>query len=325
MNLSRRQFGIAATGSALALSGREAAADDFPTRPVTLIVPEAAGCPTDIVLRAMGEVAQKKLGQPVIIDCRAGGGGTVAPSVMAATAKPDGYTITQIPDSVYRMYLMQQTTYHPLDDFTYIISLSGYAYALIVPADSPFKTWQDVLDFARGNPGKLTVGTPGAGSSHHIGIGRIMKESGIKLVHVPFKGGAEVNTAVAGGHVMMGGSGTSAKPLAEGGKVRFIQIWTKKRLATLPNVPTLRECGYPFEIESPIGLAGPKGMDPKVVARLHDAFKAALDDPGVNDVLRKYELLVNYMSGDDYRGYVASQMQTELAVFKDIGLARAGL
>lgn len=152
-----------------------------------------------------------------------------------------------------------------------------------------------------------------------------MKEFGIKLVHVPFKGGAEVNTAVAGGHVMMGGSGTSAKPLVTAARSASSRSGRKKRLATLPDVPTLRECGYPFEIELPIGLAGPKGMDPKVAARLHDAFKAALDDPGVNDVLRKYELLVNYMSGDDYRSYVASQMQTELAVFKDIGLARADL
>jgi tripartite-type tricarboxylate transporter receptor subunit TctC len=323
--ITRREFASIAAGGALTAATSPAWAQAYPARPITLIVPWAAGGPTDIVLRAMGEVAQKHLGQPVIIDSRAGGGGTVAPSVMAATAKPDGYTVCQLPDSVYRMYLMQKTTYQPLEDFTYIISLSGYAYGLIVPADSPFKVWQDVIDFAKANPGRLTVGTPGAGSSHHIGIERIMKASGIKLVHVPFKGGAEVNTAVAGGHVMMGGSGTSAKPLADGGKIRFIQIWTRRRLATLPDVPTLRDCGYPFEIESPIGLAGPKGMDPKIVEKIHDAFKLSLDDPGVLAVLQKYELLVNYMTSADYRQYIATSMETETAIFKDVGLARADL
>jgi tripartite-type tricarboxylate transporter receptor subunit TctC len=124
---------------------------------------------------------------------------------------------------------------------------------------------------------------------------------------------------------MMGGSGTSAKPLADAGKIRFLQIWTPERIPTMPDVPTLRDNGYPFDIGSPIGLAGPKGMDPAVVKAIHDAFKKSLDDTGVQDVLKKYDLLVNYMDGPTYEKYVASSMETELSVFKDIGLARADL
>jgi tripartite-type tricarboxylate transporter receptor subunit TctC len=311
-----------ALGLAVLAMGAQARADDYPNKPITLIIPWVAGGPTDIVMRAFAEAAQKHLGQPIIADNRAGGGGSVGPAMMAANAKPDGYTISQMPDAVYRVQLMQKTTYDAQSDFTYIIALSGYAFGVTVPMDSPFKTWQDVVDFAKANPNKVTYGSTGTGGSLHIGMERIMAHSGIKLVHVPFKGSAEVNIAVAGGHVMLGASGSSAKPLADAGKLRFIQIWTPHRLEMLPDVPTLRETGYPFDITGPIGIAGPKGMDPKVVAKIHDAFKAALDDPNVREVMKKLELFPAYMSGPDYKAFLAENMETERKIMTDLGLAK---
>ena len=305
-----------------ALSPQIVAAQDYPTRPVTLVVPWPAGGLNDVVLRVIAEQAARHLGQPIIIDNRAGGGGSVGPATMAATAKPDGYTFAQMPDAVYRVPLMQKSPWDPEKDFTYIIGLYAYAFGLIVPADSQFKTWKEIVAYAKANPGKLNFGTPGAASSIHMGMERLMRESGVKLIHVPFKGSLEENTAVAGGHVMMGASGSSAKPLADAGKIRFIQMWTKTRTRNLPDVPTLREDGYPFEIESPVGLAGPKGMDPKVVAKIHDAFRKALDEPASLDVLAKFDMTVSYKTSADYAASISEAVKSERDILESIGLAR---
>ncbi|MEZ5764696.1 MAG: tripartite tricarboxylate transporter substrate-binding protein [Xanthobacteraceae bacterium] len=138
----------------LAASGTAAFAQDYPNRPVTLIIPWVAGGPTDIVIRAVAD-RRKASRQPIVIENKAGGGGSVGPAQMAATAKPDGYTISQMPDAVYRVQLQQKTTYDSQTDFTYIIQLTGYAYGVTVPADSPFKTWNDLVTYAKANPGKV--------------------------------------------------------------------------------------------------------------------------------------------------------------------------
>jgi tripartite-type tricarboxylate transporter receptor subunit TctC len=305
---------VVASGSALT--------QEYPNKPITLIIPWVAGGPTDIVMRAVAESAQKHLGQPIIVENKAGGGGSVGPAQMAATAKPDGYTISQMPDAVYRMQITQKTTYDSQTDFTYIIQLTGYAYGVTVPMDSSFKSWQDVVAFAKANPGKVNFGSPGAASTPHMGMERIQKQLGIKLVHVPFKGAAEVNVAVAGGHIMVGASGTSAKSLADAGKLRFLNVWTPDRLKMLPDVPTLRELGIPFDVEGPIGIAGPKGLDPKIVTILHDAFKKTLDDPKVQEVLAKLELVPAYKNGADYKKALAATMETERVIMTELGMIK---
>ncbi len=234
----------------LVISGA-ATAQEYPTRPITLIVPWPAGGLNDVVLRVIAEQAAKHLGQPIVIDNRAGGGGSVGPATMAATAKPDGYTFAQMPDATYRVPLMQKSPWDPEKDFTYIIGLYAYAFGLVVPADAPFKTWKDIVAHAKQNPGKLTFATPGAASSLHMGMEKLIRESGVKLVHVPFKGSLEANTAVAGGHVNMGASGSSTKPLVDAGKIRIVQMWTRARTKSFQDVPMLGEDGDAFYVESP--------------------------------------------------------------------------
>jgi tripartite-type tricarboxylate transporter receptor subunit TctC len=297
-------------------------AQEYPTRPVTLIVPWPAGGLNDVVLRVIAEQAAKHLGQPIIIDNRAGGGGSVGPATMAATAKPDGYTFAQMPDATYRVPLMQKSPWDPEKDFTYIIGLYAYAFGLVVPADSQFKTWKEVITFAKANPGKLTFATPGAATSLHMGMEKLIRESGVKLVHVPFKGSLEANTAVAGGHVNMGASGSSTKSLVDAGKIRIIQMWTKTRVKSLPDVPTLHDDGYNFTVESPVGLAGPKGMDPKIVAKIHDAFKKALDEQPSLDALAKFDMTVSYKSTAEYKQYISDAIKSEREILDSIGLAR---
>jgi tripartite-type tricarboxylate transporter receptor subunit TctC len=296
-------------------------AQDYPTRPITLIVPFPAGGPTDLALRALGEAAAKHLGQPVVVENKSGGAGTVGPATMAATAKPDGYTIAQMPVTVYRLPLMQQTTWKA-DDFTYIIHLTGYVFAHIAAANTPFKTWKDVVEYAKKNPGKLTYGSSGTGGSPHLGTEQIAEKDGIKLTHVPFKGAAELHAAVAGGHVMLGAGGASSKQIVDAGKARFLNVWTAKRQKSFPEVPTLQELGYPFVIDSPFGIAGPKGMDPKIVAKLHDAFKKAIEDPEVLKVLDRFEMVPNYKNSADYKLAVDEQITFEKALLERIGLLK---
>jgi tripartite-type tricarboxylate transporter receptor subunit TctC len=299
-----------------------ASAQNFPTKPVTLIVPWPAGGSTDIAMRAIAEAASKHLGQSIIVDNRAGGSGTVGPAQMAATAKPDGYTIAQIPITVFRLPLMQQTTWDAGKDFTYIAHLTGYTFGVTVKADSQFKTWDDVIKFAKENPGKVTYATPGAGTSLHIGMEQIAAKAGVKFTQVPFKGGAETNAAVLGGHTTLQADSSGWKGLVESGQLRLLMIWTDKPSPNYPGVPTLQQLGYPFVFDSPFGIAGPKGMDPKIVAIIHDAFKKAIDDPAVQATLAKYDMVVNYKNTADYVKFVAEVTASESKVVEMLGLKK---
>ena len=296
-------------------------AEEFPSRPITFIVPWSAGGATDIVCRTIAAAAAKHLGQPIIVDNKTGGGGTVGPATMAAASKPDGYTIAQIAVSVFRVPIMQpDVTYDPLKDFTYIANLSGYVFAIYAGAHTNFKNWQDVIDFAKANPGKVTYATPGAGTSPNIGTELIAAHSGVKFSHAPFKSTAEVTTAVLGGHTMLGSTaGLDAKQLEDTGKLKFLNVWTEKRVAKIADVPTLKELGYPFVFDSPWGIAGPKGMDPAVVKKLADAFGRAMEDKTVQETMEKYEMFPKFMDSATYTKFVAGYMVSEREDLTRIG------
>src|SRR4030088_914689 len=243
-----------------ALVAGGAGAQDYPSKPITLIVPWPAGGVTDIAMRAIADSASKFIGQPIAVDNKAGGGGTVGPATMAAAAKPDGYTISQLPITVFRLPLMQDVSWDPAKDFSYIIHLTGYTFGVTTNSESQFKTWKDVVDFAKQNPGKVTYATPGTGTSLHIGMEQIAALAGIKMTQVPFKGGAETNAAVLGQHTTLQADSTGWKPLVDAGHLRLLAIWTAERSKNWPDAPTLKELGYPFVFDSPFGVAGPKGM-----------------------------------------------------------------
>src|SRR4030095_3335413 len=157
---------LAAGASALLLAVWGAAlAQPFPSRPITLICPWPAGGGTDLHLRKLGEIASKHLGQPVVIENRPGGSGMNGPATMAKTAKPDGYTISQLAITAFRVPHMQKVDWDPLSDFSYIIGVSGYTFGIVVKADSPLKSFQDLITYAKAKPGKLSYCTPGTGCS----------------------------------------------------------------------------------------------------------------------------------------------------------------
>ena len=319
----RRQFTtLLAAALLFGAADRAAAQATFPVKPITLIVPWNAGGSTDIYFRAMAEVAGKLLGQPVIVDNKTGGTGTVGPVTMAKTQKPDGYVLAQIPVTIMRLPLMQKVSWDALADFTYVIHLTGYTFGVTTKADSKFKSWKDVVEYGKANPGKITYATTGPGGSLHIGMEQIANRDGFTMTMVPFKGGTETNAAVLGGHVDLQADSTVWRPLVDSGDLRLLNVWTAERNQAWPTVPTLKELGYPFVFDSPFGIAGPKGMDPAVVKKLHDAFLVALRDPKVKDLMVKYDFTERYLDAAAYTKYVAEIIASEQAALEKMGMLK---
>ena len=297
-----------------------AQAQNFPVRPVTLIVPWPAGGTTDVGMRALASATEKHLGQPIVIENRPGGSGTLAPGQMATTAKPDGYTITQIPITVFRFPFMTKTTFDPSADFTYIIGVSGYTFGVVVRDDAPWKTFQEFLADAKDNPGKINYGTPGAGTSLHITMEQIAKRQGLKWTHVPFKGNADAMNALLGGHIHAVADSSGWAQLVNAGRFRLLVTWGAARTKNWPNVPTLREIGIDMVSNSPFGIAGPKGMDAQIVKVLHDAFKKGLEEPSYATAMANLDQELFYLSSEDYQRFAMQQIEEARRFVAELGL-----
>lgn len=315
-----------ATATVLAgtmLAGVSAQAQNFPSKPVTFVVPWPAGGSSDLVMRALAEATQKHLGQPIVIENKAGASGTLGPAQMAASAKPDGYTVAQLPITVFRLPYITKTTFDPTKDFSYIMGLTGYTFGVVVKSSSPWKTFQELLADAKANPGKIKYGTPGAGTSLHIGMEQIAKQAGgIKWTQVPFKGAAETNAALLGGHVDAVADSTGWGALVNSGDFRLLVTWGAARTKNWPQVPVLKEVGIDLVANSPYGIGGPKGMDPKVVQVLHDAFKKGLDEPVYRAALEKFDQELFYLNTEDYNKHARQQIEEAKRLVQDLGLAK---
>ena len=321
MRLPRRQFlHLAAGAVALPTISRLARAQDYPTRPVTLIVPWPAGGTTDVALRALATATEKYLGQSIVVENRAGASGTLGPANMAATAKPDGYTISQLPITVFRQPFMTKTSFDPARDFTYIIGLTGYTFGVVVRSDAPWKTFPELLAAAKANPSTITYGTSGAGTTPHITMEQIAKQQDIKLVHVPFKGSAESTTALLGSHIHAIADSTGWAPQVNDGKFRLLVSWGATRTKNWPNVPTLKEVGIDMVSNSPYGLGGPKGMAPEIVKILHDAFKKGLDEPSTVAAMTQFDQERFYLDSEDYRAFAMQQIVQEKRMVEELQL-----
>jgi len=309
-----RILGLAA-GLLLTLAAH---AQTFPAKPVTLIVPWPAGGSSDLYFRKLGEVAARHLGQPLVIENRPGGSGMNGPATMAKTARPDGYTISQLTISAFRVPHMQKVDWDPISDFTYIIGLAGYTFGVVVKSDSPFKTFNDLLTYARANPGKLSYATPGTGTSLHLAMEEVASKAGVQFLHVPFKGYADGAIALMGGHVMVQVDSTGWAKQVDAGAQRLLATLGDKR--TRWGAPTVKELGVDTVSASPFGLVGPKGMPRDVVKTLHDAFKKSLDDPDYLKLLATLDQPAWYQSGEDYARWAAEMLKAERATIERVGL-----
>jgi tripartite-type tricarboxylate transporter receptor subunit TctC len=305
-------------GVALALAAAQGFAQTFPSRAITLICPWPPGGSTDTHLRRFAGVASKYLGQTVVIENKPGAGGMLGPGTMAKTAAPDGYTLSQLPVGAFRIPHMQKVEWDPLRDFTYIIGITGYTFGVVVKADSPFKGFKDLLDYAKANPGKLSYGSTGTGTSPHLLMEEAAMKAGVTLLHVPFKGNADSTQALLGGHVMAQSDATGWGRHVDAGAFRLLVTFGEKR--TKWNAPTAKELGLDIVSYSPYGIVGPKGMDAKIVKVLHDALRKALDDPEHLKILEQLDQVYWYKSSEDYAKWAADTFKAERATIERVGL-----
>ena len=313
----------AATVALPLMAPSPAFAQAFPSRPIRYICPWPAGGSTDAVIRSLADSAGKILGATIIVDNKPGAAGMLGANELV-NAKPDGYTLSQLPHGVFRVPHMQKVQFDTLKDFTWIACLTGYTFGLVVPASSPIKSIKELVEFAKANPDKFTYGHTGVGTSPHLAVEEFAQRAGIKLTNVPFKGNADNMQAVLGGHVMAASDATGWGPHVDAGKLRLLATYGSKRTKRWASVPTLDELGYKTISDSPFGVCGPKGMDPAITARLHDAFKKTLDDPAVLATFEKYDQPVIYMGTEAYTKFARDSYASEKATIERLGMAGKG-
>ncbi len=308
-------------GLTAAIPFAAAQAQGFPAKPVKLVIAFPAGGPTDITMRQLADNASKILGQPVIVDNKPGAGGTL-PAQSLQTSAADGYTVAQIPLGVFRLGYTTKLNWDPIKDISYVINVTGYALGVVVPADSPFKTWADFVAYAKANPGRLTYGSTGNLTSPHLTMETLAQRAGIQLQHVPYKGSADLMLATVSGQLMAAADSTGFAPQVEAGKLRVLNTWGATRLAKFPDAPTLKELGYDIVQNSPFGIGAPKGTPPEVVKKLHDAFKQAMEEPSYVAALGRYDMLPDYKSTAQYTQFAVDTVAKEKVVIDKLGLAK---
>ena len=294
----------------------------YPARAITLIVPWPAGGQTDITMRILADLASRTLGQPVTIDNRPGAAGTLVGPALHKAA-PDGYTLGQLPLTLYRAPLQRKVSWDPLRDITPVIQVSGVTFGIVVPADSSFQSFADLLAWARRHPGQLSVGSTGIGSTAHLAMEDVLSREGVRYIHVPYKGTADQMLAVATETLMVGVNSTGFAPYVETGRLRLLATFNAQRSKRWPQVPTMRELGYPQAVyTSPYGIGVPAGTDPAIVRKLHDAFKAAMFDPQHLQELAKYDQEPEYLNTADYGRFVREATARERLLLARLGLVQ---
>lgn len=328
MSVTRRRLTLGLLGSAglagtpgrvLAQSPMEGPGG-YPERPITLYCPWAPGGNTDIALRALAETTSKYLPKRLVVENKPGAGGALGAQTMAATAKPDGYTIAQAPLGVFRLPHMVKTSFDPLKDLAWVICNAGYNFGVSVRGDAPWKTWKDFIAFAKANPGKITYASPGIGTSLHLTMDDIANREGINWVQVPFKGTNESNMALRGGQVDAV-AGSPNQQWVEAGTMRPLVTWSEKRLKWFPDIPTLNEL-YGIVANSPWGIVVPKATDARIVRYLHDVFKRGMDDPLFLKTLDQTGMEPYYLGSEQYAAWAVKTYAYEKAAVERLGLAK---
>jgi tripartite-type tricarboxylate transporter receptor subunit TctC len=220
----------------------------------------------------------------------------------------------------FRIPHMQKVAWDPLKDFTYIIGITGYTFGVVVRSDSQYKTFKDVLAFAKTNPGKFSYGSTGTGTSPHLLMEEVANKAGVEFLHVPFKGNADSTQALLGGHIMAQSDASGWGRHVDAGSFRLLVTFGDQRTKRWPTAPIAKEIGLDIVSYSPYGIVGPKGMDPALVKQLHDAFKKTLDDPEHLKTLDQLDQVYWYRSSEDYAKWAAATYKSERVLIERLGL-----
>jgi tripartite-type tricarboxylate transporter receptor subunit TctC len=301
----------------LGIGGAAATAQTYPDKPVRIVVPFAPGGGADLSGRLAAEELSKRLGQGVIVENKPGAGTQIGIDLVAK-ARPDGYTLGWTTSDGLSLLpaVKPSVTYKVPDDITFVAGTASFSLVIAVNPKLPITSMAELLAYGKANPGKLRYASSGAGGGGHLAGALIGKELGIDMVHVPFQGGAPAVTAVVGGHVDMTVVAAAAiKPFADAGTLRVIATTGTERHTLFPDVPTMRQVGYPgLTIVFHMGMIGPAGMPPPALERVRKEVAAMLADPAFAARLTATGSVAGYLPGDDYRNALVS----DLARWRDV-------
>jgi tripartite-type tricarboxylate transporter receptor subunit TctC len=296
-------------------------AQQFPGKPIKLVVPLAAGGTGDTLARAVGEEMGRDLGQPVVIENRPGAGGLVGTELVAA-APADGYTLLAVsPSHVINPALhSSKKTYDPIKGFEPITVLANTHQIIVAHPSVPVKDLKELIDYAKKNPGMLNYGSAGTGSATHLNMAMFLSMAGIDVVHVPYKGSTQARQDVLSGQVQLAMDGLlPLQPLIKDGRLKPIGITSSKRAQTNPEIPIIGEVVKGYASDTWYGLMAPAGTPKEIIARLHAAAVKALNSPAVKDRLQKLGAETVGGTPEEFRKLIESEQKIWSKVVKDTG------
>jgi tripartite-type tricarboxylate transporter receptor subunit TctC len=323
MKLPRRQFlHLAAGAAAASVLPRMARAQTYPTRSITLVVPVAAGGGVDTAARILSEKLQEKLGQAVIVENRPGAGSMIGANFVAK-ANADGQTLLLMePAAVLAKWLNKSVPYDVANDFTPVSLVATQPLVLFAQPSLPVNDMQGLIAYCKANPRKLSVGTAGVGSPHHLAAVWLNTAAKIEITHVPYRGVAPALADLLGGQIpLIWALSVSVMPFVEQGKVKALGVSTERRFSMLPNVPTVAESGLPgFDVNFFYGVAAPAKVSPSVVRRLEVAIREITELPDVQARMSKLGMSVDFQGSDQFRDLIAREDKKYGAVIHDAGI-----
>src|SRR5690606_4750932 len=303
--------------AAATLGGTLSARAEYPEKPITMIVPWAAGGSTDQTARVLARAAEEHLGQTVVILNRPGASTTIGMAELAE-AEPDGYTIGTLSSAGYLVALQgRELPFDPLEDLCYIRAHGDNLIGIAVLEDAPFKTIDDLLAKGKEAPGSVKYGTAGVGTTQHLTTEALQKSSGAKFVHIPQDGSAASMPALLGKHVDFIMEVSVWAPFVESGQARLLAVTTPKRSEAYPDVPALSEFGFQ-SLRSVQAIIGPKGMPEEIRAKLEDAFRKALSDETFIETMRRLSMEVTDLPGAEVKTLVQDQYNLAKDVISEI-------
>lgn len=297
-------------------------ASDYPTRPIRLIVTSEAGSAPDVMARILGVRLSEVLGQQVVVDNRAGAGGVIGYEI-ASKAQPDGHTIVMSTIAlITTSTIHKKLPYHPTESFTQISNFASLPYVLVVAPSLPVKSVKQLIDYAKSQPGKLNYGSPGNGTAQHLTTELLKMQTGINLVHIPYKSGAAAVNAILTGEAQLFFAGLPpAFPHVKAGRVRALAVTTPRRFPSVPDIPTMAEAGMPgFEVDSWQAVIGPAKMPRNRVQLLNDRIVKILDMPDVKKSLLASGAEANPSTPDALATLVRAELVKWTAAAKAAGL-----
>jgi tripartite-type tricarboxylate transporter receptor subunit TctC len=315
-------FARAFAALVLGLAASAAGAQEWPAQPIRLIVAFPPGGTVDQFARLVQAPLQQILGQPVIVENRSGGSGSIGTAVVAKSP-PDGYTWVCVFDTHgVNQSLIPNLPYDTLKDLSPLMLIGVAPMLIAANPGSPYKSWADIVAASKKDPGSVAFGSIGSGSLGHLGMALVGNKLGIQMTHIPYKGGGPLTQDVLAGHVPLAiGSAALLSPHVQSGKLVPIAVTSAQRAAQLPNVPTLSELGvHGFAAYSWWGVNGPAGVPPAIVAKMHKAYAQALQTPSVKEKLEQQGVQLRISSPEEYQRFIESEVGTWSAVVKANGI-----